>query len=76
MCRSGFASAIQHDTVLTPEQCGGPLLDLSGKAIGINIARASRTKSYALPTDLVRAAIDEMQRTLPNPLVASRTSAE
>ena len=76
MCRSGFASAIQHDTVLTPEQCGGPLLDLSGKAIGINIARASRTKSYALPTDLVRAAIEEMQRTLPKPLLATRASAE
>lgn len=74
-CRSGFAKAIQHDTVLVPEQCGGPLLDLSGKAIGINIARASRTKSYALPTELVRAAIGEMQRTLPNPQVASRTPA-
>jgi S1-C subfamily serine protease len=65
-CRSGFAQAIQHDTVLTPEQCGGPLLDLSGKAIGINIARASRTKSYALPSDLVRTAIDEMLRSSPN----------
>lgn len=73
-CRSGFSQVIQHDTVLVPEQCGGPLLDLSGKAIGINIARASRTKSYALPTDLVRAAIDEMQRTLPNPKIASRVS--
>lgn len=76
LCRSGFAQAIQHDTVLTPEQCGGPLLNLSGQAIGINIARASRTKSYALPSDLVRAAIDEMQRTLPNPPMASRASVE
>jgi serine protease Do len=71
--RSGFASAIQHDTVLTPQQCGGPLLDLSGKAIGINIARASRTKSYALPADLGQSAIVEMQR---KPLIASRAVSE
>ena len=55
--RDGFVAVIQHDTVLRPNECGGPLVDLSGKAIGINIARAGRIESYALPVDLVRAAI-------------------
>ncbi len=58
--RTGFPLVIQHDSVLQPEECGGPLVDLSGKAIGINIARAGRTESYAIPDDVVRQAVDEL----------------
>lgn len=50
---SGFDRVVQHDTVLDPDECGGPLLDTSGKVIGINIARAGRVVSYALPSSLV-----------------------
>lgn len=54
----GFQLAIQHDTVLQPWQCGGPVLDLEGKAVGINIARAGRAASYALPAPLIRKIQD------------------
>ena len=37
--RNGFPMILQHDTVLRPSDCGGPLVDLDGKVIGINIAR-------------------------------------
>ncbi|WP_419581347.1 trypsin-like peptidase domain-containing protein [Stieleria magnilauensis] len=57
---SGFDSVIQHDTVLAPNQCGGPLLDSHGHVIGINIARAGRVVSYALPSALVTAEMVEM----------------
>jgi len=57
----GFASAIQHDTVLQPWQCGGPLLNLEGKAIGINIARAGRIASYALPAELVQQIVENLK---------------
>lgn len=50
---SGFDRVIQHDTVLDPDECGGPILDTSGRVIGINIARAGRVVSYALPASLV-----------------------
>ncbi|TWT91579.1 trypsin-like peptidase domain-containing protein [Stieleria varia] len=50
---SGFDQVIQHDTVLAPEQCGGPVLDSSGNVVGINIARAGRVVSYSLPASLV-----------------------
>ncbi|MSU62110.1 MAG: PDZ domain-containing protein [Pedosphaera sp.] len=50
----GFSLAIQHDTVLQAWQCGGPLLNLDGKAIGINIARAGRVATYALPAGLAQ----------------------
>src|SRR5262249_7844333 len=51
---SSFPSVIQTDTVLRPADCGGPLVDLSGKVVGINIARAGRTETYAAPADAVR----------------------
>ncbi|MEM9365887.1 MAG: PDZ domain-containing protein [Planctomycetota bacterium] len=50
---SGFDSVIQHDTVLSPQQCGGPVLSLQGQVVGLNIARAGRVVSYALPASLV-----------------------
>ncbi|MBR6436161.1 MAG: trypsin-like peptidase domain-containing protein, partial [Thermoguttaceae bacterium] len=47
--RSGYESVIQHDSVIRPEECGGPLVNLDGKVVGINIARAGRVETYALP---------------------------
>ncbi len=58
--RSGFPQVIQHDTVLRPEDCGGPLLDLSGAAVGINIARTGRTESFAIPDDVVRGLLGDL----------------
>ena len=57
---SGFDSVMQHDTVLSPNECGGPLLNTSGEVIGINIARAGRVVSYALPSSLVAAEVLSM----------------
>ncbi|HIA61766.1 MAG TPA: PDZ domain-containing protein [Planctomycetaceae bacterium] len=65
--RTGFESVLQHDTVLQPEDCGGPIVDLAGKTIGINIARASRVSSYALPAELFVSLIDEMKKPDPVP---------
>jgi S1-C subfamily serine protease len=50
---TGFDRVIQHDTVLDVDECGGPVLDTSGRVVGINIARAGRVVSYALPSSLV-----------------------
>ncbi|MGI9470230.1 MAG: trypsin-like peptidase domain-containing protein [Rubripirellula sp.] len=50
---SGFDQVMQHDTVLDPDECGGPLLDTKGNVIGINIARAGRVVTYALPSSLI-----------------------
>lgn len=58
--RAGFSSVLQHDSVLRPRDCGGPVVDLDGKAIGVNIARASRVATYALPASVVRPIIKEM----------------
>lgn len=49
LVRSGFPSAIQTDMQLDRGRCGGPVVDLDGKVIGIAIARADRTRSFIIP---------------------------
>jgi serine protease Do len=55
--RAGFPSVFQHDTVLRPAECGGPVVDLDGRAVGINIARAGRVASYAIPATMVKEVL-------------------
>lgn len=57
---SNFPVVIQHDSPLWPEQCGGPIIGLEGKAVGINIARAGRIDSYAIPADVVQEVVEEL----------------
>jgi S1-C subfamily serine protease len=57
---TGFQKVIQHDSVLAPNQCGGPVIDIYGNAIGINIARAGRVSSYAIPAKIAAPAIADM----------------
>lgn len=71
-----FPAVIQHDTALQADDCGGPLVDLSGKAIGINIARAGRTESYALPADQVIPLIADMKNGKRAPKYALPKAAE
>ena len=52
--RSGFATVLQHDSDLRPNQCGGPVLDLTGQLVGINIAKTGREAVYLLPTTSIR----------------------
>ena len=59
--RDGFSSVLQHDTVLRPSDCGGPLVSLDGKLLGINIARAGRTETYAVPVARFRQIVETLQ---------------
>jgi len=74
-----FPAVLQHDTVLRPTDCGGPVVDLSGKVIGVNIAHAGRTETYCLPADLVLGTLyDLISGRLSPPLVeaAQKAAAE
>ncbi len=44
-----FSNGLQHDCAIAARDCGGPLIDLEGRLLGINIARAGRIQSYAIP---------------------------
>ena len=59
--RGGFPQVLQHDMALKPSDCGGPVVDLDGKAVGINIARAGRVESYAIPADAVQRLIPDLR---------------
>lgn len=59
---SGFPNVFQHDMPIFPEHCGGPVLDLNGNAVGLNIARNGRAATYALPVEQIKEIIDELQR--------------
>lgn len=58
--RDMFPSVLEHDTILLPEECGGPLVDLHGEVVGINIARASRVSTYAIPASVAREVLETM----------------
>jgi serine protease Do len=57
----GFEQVLEHDTVLPPWLCGGPLVNLDGKAIGLNIARAGRVSTYALSARLVNQLVKNFE---------------
>ncbi|HEV8003597.1 MAG TPA: trypsin-like peptidase domain-containing protein [Planctomycetaceae bacterium] len=60
--RSGFPSVFVHDTVITPQQCGGAVIDGFGRVIGINIARADRHETLTIPTESVMRVLQELLR--------------
>ena len=57
-----FSYVFQHDTPLFPEQCGGPILDLSGNVLGFNIARQGRASSLAIPAEQMQSIVDDLMR--------------
>ncbi|MEN6450022.1 MAG: trypsin-like peptidase domain-containing protein [Thermoguttaceae bacterium] len=71
-----FASVIQHDTVLRPVDCGGPVIDLSGRVIGVNIAHGGRTETYCLPTDMLIVAMYDLMSGSRSPAMLKAAIAE
>ncbi|MCO6459106.1 MAG: PDZ domain-containing protein [Pirellulaceae bacterium] len=72
--KAGFPSAIQHDSVLHPYQCGGPVVGLDGKAVGLNIAHCDRVSCLALPVAVIIPVLDELKsgQLRPGPSVAEQ----
>lgn len=69
--RKDFPLAFQHDTALHASQCGGPIVDLDGKIVGVNIARAGRVSSLAIPFDEVMPIIDRLRTGDYSPVVVN-----
>jgi serine protease Do len=59
--RTGFPTYFQHDSVIKPKDCGGPICDLEGHVLGINIARAGRVESYSIPTEAITPLLDDLK---------------
>ena len=56
---------IQTDAAINPGNSGGPLLDLSGRVIGVNvaIAQGSQNVGFALPVNSIKSAIESVKTT-------------
>jgi serine protease Do len=65
--RWGFSTVIPNDLTIAPTDCGGPLVDIDGRCQGVNIARALRVATYALPPKLVQETVKKLQAVAKKP---------
>jgi serine protease Do len=63
--RNGFPSVFSHDGGIAYDHCGGPVVDRSGRVIGVNIARADAMQTFAIPSEVVRQVLAEMMGSSP-----------
>lgn len=66
---------IQTDAAINPGNSGGPLLDLNGKAIGINtaMAQAAENIGFALPVNLVKKDFADVKASWQNSVCVFRS---
>ena len=55
--RSDFPRVLQTDLPLSVRSVGGPLLNLEGHCVGMNIARANRCETFAIPAKELLAIV-------------------
>ncbi|HEX2746574.1 MAG TPA: trypsin-like peptidase domain-containing protein [Verrucomicrobiales bacterium] len=58
--RRGYPDALQHDMVLEPNEVGGPIVDLKGHVVGINIARSGRIECIAIPSKTIKGLLTKV----------------
>jgi len=49
--RFGFGKVLPIDALLGPGDCGGPVVDTSGRVVGVTVSRALRISTFVLPGD-------------------------
>lgn len=64
--RAGFEEVFQHDCPVTPESMGGPVVNLEGEIVGMNIARSDRVTTFALTPRAVHRAVARIRQHLPD----------
>src|SRR5207248_10915351 len=52
-----FSNWIQMDTPINPGYFGGPLVDMTGKVVGINTRWGGQNLTFAVPVDTAREVI-------------------
>jgi serine protease Do len=61
---AGYYNFLQTDASINPGNSGGPLLDLSGRVVGVNTAIRAGANSigFAIPIDMVKALLPRLVR--------------
>ncbi len=71
-----FSNWIQMDTPIAPGNSGGPLVDLSGKLVGINTRGfPGQALNFAIPINLAKDVAAEIIRTAPAYAATTQSSA-
>ena len=62
--REILEEAIQTDSAINPGNSGGPLLDLSGKVIGVNtaVSQEGQLVGFAIPINTLKKSIESVQK--------------
>ncbi|RYD36814.1 MAG: PDZ domain-containing protein [Verrucomicrobiaceae bacterium] len=58
---SGYPNAVQSDLALQAEDAGGPVVDVDGNVVGLNIARAERVSTYLIPGKVINELLTDVQ---------------
>jgi S1-C subfamily serine protease len=56
--RGPFPNVVQTDMRLTPDQAGGPVVNLRGEVVGVVLARVDRTRSFMIPASAVKRLLE------------------
>lgn len=59
--RGGFDTVLQTDMLVDPKNCGGPVVDLDGRVVGVCISRAGRVETYVLPGEIIRPLLADLR---------------
>jgi len=59
--KTGYTDIIQHDIPMPANMMGGPLMDVSGNVLGINISRINRSENFALPSEILLPIIKDIE---------------
>ena len=58
-----FANWIQMDTPINPGNSGGPLVDMTGKVVGINTRGGGQNLNFAIPIDIAKECVAKILAT-------------
>src|SRR5688572_24706469 len=57
---SGYPNAVQSDLTIDSQDCGGPVVDVDGNVVALNIARAERVSTYMIPGKVVQMLLSNL----------------
>jgi serine protease Do len=63
----GYPTVFEHDLPLTTAECGGPVVGLDGKALGLTVARVGVSGCVAVPGAVVRRLVPGLKAGKPVP---------
>ena len=57
---TGYPNAVQSDLTIDARDCGGPVADVDGHIVAINIARSERVSTYMIPGKVIAELLSDV----------------